>query len=256
MKGYIKLHREIQNHWLWEEPRRLRAWLYLLFEAAWEPRTIPWGKDESVTLCRGQIATSIRKLNGRWGYCTETTLALLKLFEEQGMITRETSAKRSLITIVNYEKYQLFEDSAERKVERKVERKSKHNKEKEEKIINNNINLSLSREQDLIFIEQLKSDEKFFEDVAVSLHIEIQMLKDLYEEFSKSMLIKNKYHKDCADYRQHFYNWVSKVLENAAESKNNADYGRTRQKAGGDKYEARRGTGVSAKTADDFQESF
>lgn len=116
MKGYIKLHREIQNHWLWEEPRRLRAWLYLLFEAAWEPRTIPWGKDESVTICRGQIATSIRKLNGRWGYCTETTLALLKLFEEQGMITRETSAKRSLITIVNYEKYQLFEDSAERKV--------------------------------------------------------------------------------------------------------------------------------------------
>ena len=131
MKGYIKLHREIQNHWLWEEPRRLRAWLYLLFEAAWEPRTIPWGKDESVTICRGQIATSIRKLNGRWGYCTETTLALLKLFEEQGMITRETSAKRSLITIVNYEKYQLFEDSAARKVERKVERKSKHNKEKE-----------------------------------------------------------------------------------------------------------------------------
>lgn len=106
------------------------------------------------------------------------------------MITRETSAKRSLITIVNYEKYQLFEDSAERKVERKVERKSKHNKEKEEKIINNNINLSLSREQDLIFIEQLKSDEKFFEDVAASLRIEIQMLKDLYEEFSKTMLIK------------------------------------------------------------------
>ena len=168
------------------------------------------------------------------------------------MITRETSAKRSLITIVNYEKYQLFEDSAERK----VERKSKHNKEKEEKIINNNINLSLSREQDLIFIEQLKSDEKFFEDVAVSLHIEMQMLKKLYEEFSKTMLIKNKFHKDCNDYRQHFYNWVSKVLENAAESKNTADYGRTRQKAGVDKYEARRGTGVSAKTADDFQESF
>jgi len=29
MKGNIKLHREIENHWLWEEPRRLRAWIYL-----------------------------------------------------------------------------------------------------------------------------------------------------------------------------------------------------------------------------------
>lgn len=249
MNGYIKLHREIENHWLWEEPRRLRAWIYLLFEAAWEPRTIPWGKDETVTLLRGQLATSVRKLNGRWGFCTETTIALLRLFEEQGMITRETSAKRSLITIVNYEKYQLGDDSSERK----VERKTKHNKRKEEKIINNNI--THSREQDLMFYEELKSDDLFFEQAALALNTDLAALKKAASSFRDLMLGKCKYHSLYTDYRQHFFNWINLELQKAAEKTKTNNYVPSRQKTD-DKYEARRGTGVGAKKADDFKESF
>lgn len=249
MKGYIKLHREIENHWLWEEPRRLRAWIYLLFEAAWEPRTIPWGKDETVTLLRGQLVTSVRKLNGRWGFCTETTIALLRLFEEQGMITRESSAKRSLITIVNYEKYQLGDDSPERK----VERKTKHNKRKEEKIINNIF--TPSREQDLLFYEELKSDALFFEQAAMSLKIGFETLKKSASSFCDLMLGKCKYHSSYNDYRQHFFNWVNLELQKSAEKLKTNNNGQSRQKTN-DKYEARRGTGVGAKKADDFKESF
>lgn len=249
MKGYIKLHREIENHWLWEEPRRLRAWIYLLFEAAWESHTIPWGKDETVTLHRGQLATSIRKLNGRWGFCTETTIALLRLFEEQGMITRETSAKRSLITIVNYEKYQLGDNPPERK----VERESKHNKRNEEKTINNII--TLSREQDLSFYAELKSDDLFFEQAALSLNMGLAALKKSASLFCDLMVGKCKYHSSYNDYRQHFFNWVNLELQKSAERIKNNNYGQSRQQTD-DKYEARRGTGVSAKKADDFKESF
>lgn len=248
MKGYIKLHREIENHWLWEEPRRLRAWIYLLFEAAWEAHTIPWGKDETVTLHRGQLATSIRKLNGRWGFCTETTISLLRLFEEQGMITRETSAKRSLITIVNYEKYQLCEDSPERK----VERKTKHNKRKEE--ITNKI-ITPSREQDLLFYEELKSDDLFFEQAAMSLSAELSAMKKSASSFRDLMLGKCKYHSSYSDYRQHFFNWLNLELQKSADKINTNNYGQSRPQTI-DKYEARRGTRVGAKKADDFKESF
>ncbi len=248
MKGYIKLYREIEDHWLWEEPKRLRAWLYLLFEAAWEEKIIPWGKDETVTLNRGQVATTIRKLNGRWGYCNESTLALLRVFEDNGMITRMSTPKRTIITIVNYEKYQVDDKAAEHR----VKRKAKHTKEEEEPK-NENI-YTPSREQDLKFAERLLADEIFLEQAAPSLYVETKRLKEFAGDFCKAMLGKAKYHPSYSDYRQHFFNWVNFETNKPRTNRQKNEHQTRRTES--DKLEARRGTGVTAKTADDFKESF
>lgn len=255
MKGYVKLHREIEDHWLWLNPQHLRAWLYLLFEAAWEPKTIPWGKNETVTLERGQVATTIRKLMGRWGYYAEATLDFLKVLEAQGMITRQTSSKMTIITIVNYDKYQFDEDSAERK----PKRKSKHIKEdKKEEIKNNNL-ISLSRENDLNFFEELKKDSLFFEQAAMSLKADLSSLHQYAEQFFNEMLIKEKFHPSYTDYRQHFYNWVKLELNKGGGSKKiNLTNGteQSGQIQAKNKYEARRGTDAGSHTPDDYSGSF
>lgn len=253
MKGYIKLHREIEDHWLWLNPQHLRAWLYLLFEAAWEPKTIPWGKNETVTLRRGQLATTTRKLMGRWGYYAEATLDFLKVLEAQGMITRETSSKMTIITIVNYDKYQVEDDKAERK----PKHKSKHIKEIEEEKINNiNLNISPSREQDLKFFEELKNDKIFFENAAMSLHIGIEPLQKFVEQFGQEMLVKEKFHLSLSDYRQHFYNWVKLKISNEGGSKKINLTNGTGQTQTTNKLEARRGTDAASHTPDDYTGSF
>ena len=258
MKGYIKLHREIEDHWLWLNPQHLRAWLYLLFEAAWEPKTIPWGKNETVTLERGQIATTIRKLMGRWGYYAEATLDFLKVLEAQGMITRQTSSKMTIITIVNYDKYQFDEDMAERK----PKRKSKHTKEDKNKEIKINNLLTYTREQDLKFFEDLMNDEVFFEQAAMTLHAELQSLRQLAEQFSQEMLTKEKFHPSFSEYRQHFFNWAKlKISKEGGAKKFNLTNGTEQPGQSGqaqakDKYAARRGTDAVSHTPDDYTGAF
>ena len=42
--GWIALSRAIQHHWIWEEPRRLKMWIQLLFLAKYEDAEIMVGE--------------------------------------------------------------------------------------------------------------------------------------------------------------------------------------------------------------------
>lgn len=244
MKGYIKLHRDIVDHWLWLEPKHLKAWLYLLCKAAWEPKTIPFNKDESVTIGRGQILTTIRQLMGQWGYYAQATLDFLNVLEKEGMITRESHSKFSIITIVNYDKYQDDDE----KTERKTERKSKHTKEIKNKEINN----SLSKEADEKFYDELFKQEIFFENASINLHIELNQVKKYCEQFKTDMLLQGKYHKDFDDLRRHFYNW----LKIQTQKNNNDGIKQRKEEKTRNKYETRRGTPAVNHEADDYGGSF
>lgn len=250
--GYVKVHRAILHHWLWEDPKQLRAWLYLLFEAGWERREIPFG-DGSLTLERGQLSTTIRKLNGAWGYYSEATLRLLNLFERYDMIKRKSYPTMTIITIVNYDEYQLDRLDTERKSKRKSKHIKEDKKMEEEKYTINSI--SISRELDLNFLEELKKSDLFFEQCAMTLKIDISTIKDFLERFTNEMLIQEKYHNSLADYRQHFFNWVKIQINKGARQKNNNNNG-TGQKETKNKHDSRRGTYVGNHTADDYGGTF
>jgi len=36
MKGWIKIHRRLVNHWLWEDAKKLKWWLTILMEVNFE----------------------------------------------------------------------------------------------------------------------------------------------------------------------------------------------------------------------------
>lgn len=108
MIGWIALYRTITDHWVWNtSSRRLQRWIDLLFLASWKERNVGFG-NIIVHLERGQIVTSVRQLMGRWRTNNSTVTTTLKLFEDNGMITCERGRNMTIISVVNYNKYQRF----------------------------------------------------------------------------------------------------------------------------------------------------
>lgn len=250
--GYICLYRAIEDHWLWLDPKRLRAWLYLLFAAKWEPCTVTFGKD-TIELKRGQIATTTRRLMGRFDYYAEATLDFLKVLEKEGMITCEKSSKLTIITIVNYDKYQVAESISERK----TKRKTKHIKEVEEVKINNSLPTS-SRESELNFFEELFIQETFWEELAMSFKSTIPILKDIAERFKAETLAKENFHPTLQDLKKHFINWARYALRNEAAPKkiNLTQNGQQPKQKTDSKRADRRGTGVTDLPESELRSSF
>lgn len=109
MVGWIKISRDIAEHWLWQDAERLKWWLDLLFLAAWEDKQI-MHDTHLFTLRRGQMVASISFLSKRWKRNPQTIIRYIKMLESEGMIVREVLYRQtSILTICNYERYQSQE---------------------------------------------------------------------------------------------------------------------------------------------------
>lgn len=110
--GYIKLHRQIQDCWIWESGKfdKRSAWIDLLMLANHRDKKFMFD-GKPVVITRGQFMTSIRKLSARWEWSTSTVSEFLKTLERDNMIKKESDNRRTLLTIVNYEVYQGVPDS-------------------------------------------------------------------------------------------------------------------------------------------------
>lgn len=111
-KGWIQLHRQLQEHWLWQsKPFSYgQAYIDLILSANHTSAKIVIG-SRIENIKRGQLITSVRKLSDKWGWSKDKTLKFLRLLESDGMIDRNADTNRTLITLVNYEKYQGRQDS-------------------------------------------------------------------------------------------------------------------------------------------------
>lgn len=107
-KGWIKLGRKIQEHWIWEsqKPFDIRsAWIDLILSANHQDNKFPLGK-EMVTVERGSLITSEIKLMDRWGWSKSKVRTFLKLLQNDEMIIKKSDHKKTTIFIVNYDIYQ------------------------------------------------------------------------------------------------------------------------------------------------------
>ena len=109
--GWIKLHRKLQDCWIWldKEPFDKRsAWVDLLLTANHSDKKILFN-GELITIKRGQILTSIRKLSEKWKWSVNRVYRFLKILESDEMLQRKSDNDRTLLTIVNYSIYQFCE---------------------------------------------------------------------------------------------------------------------------------------------------
>ena len=99
--GWIKINREIVNHWLWSDAERLKWWLDLLFMANWDDKKV-LHDSHLFTLKRGQIIASVAFLCERWEKSKMTVLKFLQMLEGEEMIKREILYRQTpIITICN-----------------------------------------------------------------------------------------------------------------------------------------------------------
>ncbi len=106
-KGYIKVYRDIRDHWLWDQKpfSKGQAWIDLLMLVNHEDKRLKFD-DEIVTCRRGMTITSLRKLSERWGWSPGKVDRFLKLLKSEIMIQEERNSRRTIISIVNYGDYQ------------------------------------------------------------------------------------------------------------------------------------------------------
>lgn len=108
-KGWIKLHRDILNHWVISDPILLKVWIFLLLRVNHEERTI-LVNGKTIVISQGQAWTSIRKLSVALDMGINTVKRKLAILQKNEMIFVDSQkGVGTLITVRNYALYQGFE---------------------------------------------------------------------------------------------------------------------------------------------------
>lgn len=132
-EGYISLYRSLLDNWLWEEDRilsRAEAWIDILLMVNFAEGTHKIG-DEVLPVHPGSRYITVRELCQRWKWSNTKVTKFMRLLEKDRMIVQNNDKKKTLITVVNWAKYQVPDDK---------KTSEKRQKNVKEKTLNNNVN--------------------------------------------------------------------------------------------------------------------
>lgn len=102
MQGWIKLHRKL-TEWEWyKEPKMVLLFVHLLLMANHEPK-----KWQGIDVQRGQVITGLDALNKATGISYQSLRTCLSRLENSGNLTSKSTNRFRIITLCNYETYQI-----------------------------------------------------------------------------------------------------------------------------------------------------
>ena len=105
-EGFICISRGIRAHWVWKNPVYFKRWAELIMMANYDNREVSFSCHR-LMLQRGQLAVNLSYLSKTWNVSTQAVLKFLVKLEVSGMVTRVVDDKVTVITICNYDRYQL-----------------------------------------------------------------------------------------------------------------------------------------------------
>lgn len=159
MTGWVKLYRQIIESELYfsEKFSRCQAWIDLILLANHKPTTI-FLRGAEVKLNRGDLGYSIVTLSVRWKWNERTVDRFLKWLESRQMIQCKKSNVTTVISILNYERYQgNKEQTTEQKSEQIQSRMQTDKNDNNEKNEENEKKKEKDREPPLAFPDTIKS---------------------------------------------------------------------------------------------------
>lgn len=112
-QGYIKLYRQIADTPVWADSDKLKLWLMCLMKATHDEKTQIVG-NQIIELNAGQFITGRTALSDEFNHDVKkdrrvdglTLFRWLSLFEKMEMLNIKKTNKYSLITVLNWDKYQ------------------------------------------------------------------------------------------------------------------------------------------------------
>ena len=103
--GWIKIYRQLENSPIWENPRLVYFWIWCLMQAYVDNcETVINGN--TVKIKPGQFIFGRRSAAQKTGLGEATVYRYLKLLEKLKMVNSKANNKYTLVTIVNWRKYQ------------------------------------------------------------------------------------------------------------------------------------------------------
>lgn len=111
-ESWIKVFRNIEKSWLWEERpfSRGQAWIDLLLLAKFRDGSFINRRGNLVDAKKGHVYRSISSLADRWGWSRKKVDHFFDQLETENMIkvNKKRASEETSIFIVNYSRYQIF----------------------------------------------------------------------------------------------------------------------------------------------------
>jgi rubrerythrin len=187
MAGFVKVYRELYEHPIVHKDNDyLSVWLYLLLNATHTEYKAEF-KGQVITLKKGQLLCGRISISEKSMVEQSKVERILKRLISEQMIEQQTSSKNRLITILNWDKYQIVEQQNEQQVNNK--------RTTSEQQVNTNKN-----DKNVIMKEErlkIKDKDNTFNDFAiVEVVDEVETWFDFFwKEYPKKVVKKDAYTK-------------------------------------------------------------
>lgn len=222
MEGWIKLHRKFDD-WQWiNKPEMVSIFIHCLVRANHNGNY--WLDTE---IKRGQFITSPEKISAKLGISYQTVRTCLNRLEKTGEINKQTTNKYTIITVCNYDDYQLEQQTTNKRTNKQLTNNqqttnkqlttNKNNKECKEYIYDSfydfEIEKSNNDENYINFIKVLFGSNTLSKKLERVLSMQEQVT---FEQFKTIFNFKEKYKVIIGDYLVRMENWKDLTKKNTS----------------------------------------
>ena len=104
--GWIKIHRSIlKNPWM-KNANILGTWIYILLNVSYQPEDVVF-EGKRITLQPGQGVFKFNEMAKILGIPKSTLYRVIELFQSEKQIEKQSTPRNTLVTVVNWQKYQV-----------------------------------------------------------------------------------------------------------------------------------------------------
>ena len=154
MEGYIKLHRSLLDNPIMVKADYLAIWIYILLKASHKEHDQLIG-NQIIHLLPGQFPTGRKKISKDLGISENKIYRALNYFEIEHQIKQQKNNKFTVITILNWRKYQGNSTTNEQQNEQQLDNKSTTN-EQQLDTNKNDKNVKNDKNKDILSFWNLK----------------------------------------------------------------------------------------------------
>jgi len=184
MSGWIKLNREINNHWVFQNSDYFKWWVDILLEVNYTPAKVVI-KGKIYECGRGEKLYSLDTWAIRWKTNKSKVRRYFDLLQKENMIELKNETQTTRLKVCKYEDYQENDNESETQMKRKRNaNETQTTPIKESNNINNNkYNKESLETRSLAFKSELVPFKKKYS---------IEMLKSFYDYWTEPNHSKTK----------------------------------------------------------------
>ena len=194
MVGWIKIDRNIRNHWIWSDPIKFQWWFDIIMTVNYEDKKVPIGYK--LFLCkRGESLMSYNEWAKRWKVSKSVVYNFFTMLKNDEMISIKNETVTIRLTVCNYDSYQDNQNGNKTDEERiknasrtHQERKAYTTKEREEKK-----ELEERKEEDInIVSSETKTNNEAFEKFNKWLDSETTFVRKIKKQMTEEQFMELK----------------------------------------------------------------